>query len=127
MEEVRQQLKMDGYKAGRISQLIEATRPSEEDRLLPSAVAAALKKPAASRPAAPPEAGACCKHIESKEISLRLNCSLHLIVLNRFYIHLLFSCRSKPQADASDGSEDSDEEAHGGRRRQHRRRIQQQR
>lgn len=77
--EVRQQLKDDGYKAGRISQLIKATRPA--DRQAGGAVAAvpkvaarpaaadhvvaaaAKKKPAASSSAAAPEAG---KHVVSK-------------------------------------------------------------
>ena len=74
-EEIRQQLKRDGYKAGRISQLIKATRPADgqagpaaaaapapKQMAKPAAAehvtaAAALKKPAAARAAAPPEAG----------------------------------------------------------------------
>ena len=69
--EVRQQLKDDGYKAGRISQLIKATRPADGQAggavvavpkvmARPAAadhVVAAAKKPAASSSAAAPEAG----------------------------------------------------------------------
>ena len=68
--EVRQQLKDDGYKAGRISQLIKATRPADGQAAgavvaapkvmaRPAAadhVVAAAKKPAASSSAAAPEA-----------------------------------------------------------------------
>ena len=75
--EVRQQLKDDGYKAGRISQLIKATRPADGQAggavaavskvmARPAAadhVAAAKKKPAASSSAAAPEAG---KHVVAK-------------------------------------------------------------
>ena len=73
-EEIRQQLKRDGYKAGRISQLIKATRPADGQAgpaaaaapapkhmarpaaAEPVTAAAAMKKPAAARAAAAPEA-----------------------------------------------------------------------
>ena len=75
--EVRQQLKDDGYKAGRISQLIKAMRRADGQAggavaavpkvaARPTAanhVAAAAKKPAASSSAAAPEAG---KHVVAK-------------------------------------------------------------
>ena len=53
--EIRKQLKEDGYKAGRITQLLKATRPAEGQE----GVAAAAKEPArpAKRPAASSEAG----------------------------------------------------------------------
>lgn len=56
-EAIRKQLKEDGYKAGRISQLLKATRPAEGQE---GVAAAAAKVPArpAKRPAAAKEAGA---------------------------------------------------------------------
>ena len=74
-EEIRQQLKRDGYKAGRISQLIKATRPADGQAGPAAAVApapkqmarpaaaervtaaAAMKKPAAASCTVAPEAG----------------------------------------------------------------------
>ena len=49
-QEVRAQLKEDGYKAGRITQLVKATRPAEGQAGLAAAAAAAPKRMA--RPAA---------------------------------------------------------------------------
>ena len=55
-QEIRKQLKDDGYKAGRITQLLKATRPTEGQE---GAAAAAAQEPArpAKRPAASNEAG----------------------------------------------------------------------
>ena len=57
---VRAQLKEDGYKAGRITQLIKATRPAEGQAGLAAAAAAALPKGLA-RPAAAEDVAASRK------------------------------------------------------------------
>ena len=48
-QEIRKQLKDDGYKAGRISQLLKATRPTEgQEGVAPAAKAGPLRRPASS-------------------------------------------------------------------------------
>ena len=48
-QEIRKQLKDDGYKAGRISQLLKATRPTEgQEGVAPAAKAEPLRRPASS-------------------------------------------------------------------------------
>ena len=73
-QEIRDRLKADGYKAGRISQLLKATRPTDgqEGAAAPPArevSARALKRPAAASGAQPvldPEAG----HVAGKMFSV---------------------------------------------------------
>ena len=55
-QEIRKQLKEDGYKAGRITQLLKATRPAEGQEGVAAAAAKELARPA-KRPAASSEAG----------------------------------------------------------------------
>ena len=55
-QEIRKQLKEDGYKAGRITQLLKATRPAKEQEGVAAAAAHEPARPA-KRPAASSEAG----------------------------------------------------------------------
>ena len=49
-QEIRKQLKDDGYKAGRISQLLKATRPTEEQEgAALAAKAGPFRRPASAR------------------------------------------------------------------------------
>ena len=70
-QEVRAQLKADGYKAGRITQLIKATRPAEGQAGPGVAAAAAPKRMA--RPAAAAEQVAAAKKRPAEASSSLLN------------------------------------------------------
>ena len=120
-QEVRAQLKKDGYKAGRISQLLKATRPAE-GQAGPAAAAALPKRmarPAAAEPAVAarkkPASAAPALAPEATGQLIRQTILAEAVCVQSLFVFLLFvplPCQVEPVANDAAGEEEvsSDED-----------------